>query len=452
MAVSETDGELQYGRARAGTTELQLIVDGDVVATFDLRPSLAALRAAQRDYAPRLDLYDAGLQCPLCQGVIDEDTRFAAVDDTIMCRECANIQDVESPAESDLSVTHDPTKSVLGESDLSHKRLIDYNINVATGCAHGCSFCYVPSTPQIATQQDRLQDAANVEDSMAEWGDYILYRDDAPERLRRELQTKASSSFDSWNESPEGQGIVGLSFHTDCYMSRRAADITRACIRELVHHDRHVRVLTRSPNLTRDIDLFREAGDLITVGVSIPTLDDAQLGAIETTAPPPSARFEAMQEVAEAGVNRYISMGPTLPTQDREDLRNLLQQLATLDPDVIFHEPLNPRGDNFERTVAAARSEEQHELAAAIEDLADKRAWREYAVNQLRTVHELSRELELPVYCWPTRELLNGDYSEYAQWWRAQESPETFAGRDPDWDIPPAVPDSAPNQLALSQF
>jgi DNA repair photolyase len=443
-------GELRYGESN-GKTVLQLCADGEVVDQYAMYPPLATLRAAQREHAPRLDLYDAGLHCPSCQRVISESTRFAAANNTIYCKACADIQGATSPAGSDLSETNDPTKTVLGESELYHKRLIDYNANIGTGCSHGCSFCYVPSTPQIRTQQGRLNEAADVEDSFEEWGNYMLYRDDAPERLRRQLRSKAP--FDNWQRTEEGQGIVGLSFHTDCYQSPRAADITRSCVRELIHHDRHVRILTRSPNVTRDADLYAAHSDQVTVGMSIPSLNDGELRAIETNAPPPTARYEALQEIADAGCRTYISMGPTLPTQDKHDLRLLLRKLADLNPDVIFHEPLNPRGKNFNRTVEAARKNDQPELAEAIEPLSDKETWRDYAIRHLQWVHELSNELSVPVYCWPTGELTSGRYSEYAEWWRSQESPEPFAGREPEWQTTPPLPDCAPGyKSTISDF
>jgi DNA repair photolyase len=448
-----SDVHFRYGPFEKGGTQLELVVDGETVETFDVHPKLSALRKAQRELAPDLDLYDADLRCPGCGATISEETRFAAYNDQVLCKSCADIQTTESPAGSDLTVTHDPTKSPLGMSELHHKRLMDWNVNIATGCSHSCSFCYVPATPQIRTQQDRLEENAGVEDSAAEWGDYVLYRDDAPERLRRLLEQKARGDFEGWERTEEGRGIVGMSFHTDCYQSPRAADITHACVRELIDHDRYVRILTRSPNVLRDVDLFQDAGDNVTVGMSIPCLDDAALRAIETKAPPPSARLDALRELADAGVNVYVSMGPTLPTQDREDLRELLQELATLDPGVIFHEPLNPRGPNFERTVAAARDRGQEDLAEEIALLEDKRTWRQYAVEQLRWVHELGRDMELPVYCWPTKELTSGAYADYAEWWRGQESPEPFGGRDPEWEVPPPVPTCAPRErTSLSDF
>lgn len=447
------EAHFQYGPTDRGGSQLELVAGDDVLETFDVHPSLSNIRAAARDHGLRIDLYDSEIQCAVCARVISEETRFASYRDQIMCKECADLQKTESPAGSNLDVTHDPTKTVIGESDLDHKRLQDWNANIATGCSHGCSFCYVPGTPMIRTQQDRLEEAADVRDSFDEWGDYVLYRDDAPERLRRQLETKANNDWKGWKQTPEGQGIVGISFHTDCYQSPRAADITRACVRELIEFDRHVRILTRSPIVVRDLDLFQEAGDNVTIGMSIPSLDDDVLRAIETKAPPPSARLNALKRISDAGVRTYVSMGPTLPTQDKSDLRDLLIELSTLDPDVIFHEPLNPRGKNFDRTVNIAREKGQETLADEIERLEHKRTWREYAFEQLMWVHSLGHELDLPVYCWPTKELKTGSYSEYAKWWRDQESPERFAGRQPDWDTTPPLPACAPqSRTSLSDF
>jgi DNA repair photolyase len=385
--------------------------------------------------------------------VIDEQTRFAAVDDEIMCRRCAELQDPEWPAGDHISKGTDPTISVLGKSKLHKKRLVDWNVNVATGCSHGCAMCYVPATPQVTTRKERISENAGGVDASAGWGRYVLYRDDAPEKLRRELAPKARRGFENFVRTEQGRGIVGLSFHTDCYQDRRAADITRACIRELVEHDRYVRVLTRSPIVTRDRDLFVEHSDRVTVGMSIPTLDDEAGRAIETAAPKPTARLAALRELASSGVRTFVSMGPTLPTASKADLRALLEALSTVAPDVIYHEPINPAGDNFERTVEAAVERGATELADAIRELNNDDEWREYALQQIRWVHELGRELELPVYCWPDTKLTSGPWSEYAEWWRDQESPEPFAGREVEWEIPPPLPSTAPKpRTELSEF
>jgi len=103
-------------------------------------------------------------------------------------------------------------------------------------------------------------------------------------------------------DRPWPRCIVMLSSGTDCYQDRRAAQITRGCIQELIEHDIPVRILSRSPNLTRDIDLFKKAGDRIAVGTSIPTFDASLVNALEPNAPPPQARWEALDQLFQAGV------------------------------------------------------------------------------------------------------------------------------------------------------
>ena len=210
--------------------------------------------------------------------------------------------------QTDITTGTDPTKAVLSESALNKKQLCDYNINTATGCKHGCRFCYVPSTPMIRTRPDMLSEHANVEHPQQEWGEYVLYRDDIIERIDGILDRKQT-----WKETPGGQGIVGISFGTDCYMDARSGKITRKVVESLASHERYARVLTRNPILAlQDADVFQAAGEYVTVGSSIPCMDAEHVTAIEPRAPPPEHRLRGLKEFAEMGVNTFVSISPTV--------------------------------------------------------------------------------------------------------------------------------------------
>jgi len=56
----------------------------------------------------------------------------------------------------------------LQKSALNKKSLCDYVVNIASGCLHGCTFCYVPSTPSIRTQQKRLHQKG-VDNPQLDW-------------------------------------------------------------------------------------------------------------------------------------------------------------------------------------------------------------------------------------------------------------------------------------------
>lgn len=399
---------------------------GEIIEEFGRQPTLDQLREVDRSHGDpltRLDLWDVGLLCSNCGESITD--RFSSdMNGNLLCWECAVGSDSQTDRRG-VSQTTDPTKAVLSESALYHKNLCNYVINVATGCTHGCKFCYVPSTPNIKMRGKMLEEQAGVDDGQQEWGSYLLYRDDLPERLHRKLNRKQT-----WKKEKGGRGVVMISSGTDCYQDRRAAQITRGCVIELVTHNRPVRILTRSPAVVRDMDVFKAAEGLVTVGTSIPSLNDEEVRSIEPGAPAPSTRLKALQELSDAGIPVYVSMSPTYPTQDKEDIRDLLKKFKSLNPDVIFHEPINPRGANFGMTVQAAREAGQETLAQELEALQRRDRWVEYSVNQLEWVKEIGAELGLPIHLWPDKQLLNhldGEQKrELSNKRESTTSPETY--------------------------
>lgn len=239
-----------------------------------------------------------------------------------------------------ITVNSEEIKQPLQETNLWKKYLGDYVINVASGCLHGCSFCYVPSTPAIRARETHLQERG-VEDPQ-DWGSYLIIRDNAPEKLEKILSGKRS-----WKESYQGRGVVLLCSGTDPYQNNRVANITRQCIEILLSYNKRVRILTRSPLFLNDLDLL--ANTLVTTGVSIPTLDDAFCRTVEMKAPRPSDRYRAIAKASEAGCRVYIAMAPTPPFYTQTDFSHLLTQFLKVNPEVIFWEPINLRGGNVER-------------------------------------------------------------------------------------------------------
>lgn len=346
-------------------------------------------------------------------------------------------EDDMSTQNGEVTTGEDPTKAILSESGLNSKHLCDYVVNVATGCRHGCKFCYVPSTPNIRTRPDMLEEEADVKDAQREWGNYVLYRDGLGERLRSHLENKRT-----WKETVKGQGIVGISFSTDCYMDGRAGKITRNVVDALSDHERYARVLTRNPILAlQDADIFKDAGEYVTIGSSIPCMDADRVRSIEPRAPAPNHRLRGLKEFNEMGVRTYVSMSPTYPTQDKDDLREQLECVAECDPDVVFHEPINPRGANFEMTVEAAKEAGQRDLARELNELSDQDYWINYAINHFKLVQEIGEDLGLPIHLWPDKELVKLAPKAEAEWlqeWRDRQSPEEFAYRDtPSGEMPP---------------
>ncbi|MCO8266706.1 radical SAM protein [Haloferax sp. AB510] len=274
-----------------------------------------------------------------------------------------------------------------------------------------------------------LEEELSVKDTQREWGSYVLYRDELGQRLREHLPRKRK-----WKRTEFGRGVVGISFSTDCYMDGRAGAITREVVDALTTHEEYARVLTRNPILAlQDHDVFVEGGEYVTIGSSIPSMNDEHVAAIEPSAPAPQHRLRGLKEFNELGVQTFVSMSPTYPTMDRRDIRKLLVQISECDPAVIFHEPINPRGANFDMTVEAARDAGEDELADALAELRDVSTWVDYAIDHLQTVQEIGEELGLPVHLWPDKELIKRTNDETSNWlteWRNRQSPEPFGNRE----------------------
>lgn len=338
-----------------------------------------------------------------------------------------------------VSTGDDPTKTILSDSALHKKYLCDYVINVATGCRHGCRFCYVPSTPNIRTRPGMLRDEAGVENPQEEWGQYVLYRDNIPDELPGILDRKRT-----WNSTRGGQGIIGVSFSTDPFMDDRAGSIAASVISTSAEHEKYVRILTRNTVLAADsIDVFKDASPYVTIGTSITTLKQEYTSVLEPKAPSPHRRLDGLSTFKDAGVPVYVSMSPTYPTLERDELFSLMERISTYDPDVVLHEPMNPRGSNFKLTVEAAEDNGLDTLASRFNDIRETETWVSYAVSQHYWAQQAAAEYDVSLNLLPDTSLIETAPDEYATWlreWRGRQSPESFADR-PSPEIPePELP------------
>lgn len=233
----------------------------------------------------------------------------------------------------------------LQKSALNKKSLCDYVVNIASGCLHGCTFCYVPSTPSIRTQQKKLRQKG-VENPQLDWGKYLFIREEVPEKLDTILTRKRK-----WEKTPSGKGVILLCSGTDPYQNKKTAAITRRTLEVLIKHDKNVRILTRGLLWQNDLDLLTHPN--ISLGMSIPCIDDELLKKIEPQAPLSSDRYKALQKGYEAKCRLYVAMAPTPPMITLENFKFNLDQFMKINPEVIFWEPINARGTNGKRMLAA---------------------------------------------------------------------------------------------------
>lgn len=279
----------------------------------------------------------------------------------------------------------------LQESALNKKGLCDYVVNVASGCLHGCTFCYVPSTPAIRTKQTQLREKG-VSNPQMDWGQYLFVREDIPEKLEKVLSRKKA-----WRETREGKGVVLLCSGTDPYQNKQTASVTREAVKVLLKYNKRVRILTRGLLWVNDIDVLKN--DNVIVGMSLPNLDDELSRKIEPQAPPPTERYKALIEGHKAGCRLYVAMAPTPPTMTLDHFKRDLEQIMRLNPEVIFWEPINARGTNGKRMLAASL-----EFTSSI---MSKQSWAETFKRQWEDIEAAAKDIGCldRLHIWPDPEL-----------------------------------------------
>lgn len=324
----------------------------------------------------------------------------------------------------DQSLTTSPTAkysvdlwkspAVISINNFVHKSLSNWAFNTAVGCSHGCRFCYVPDATTI--KLGPILAGHGVADPDGEWGSYVLLRP-WDEKLFLASLRSAEKTAPS-RLKPDGNRAVMYCSTTDPYQAIHHPDTARQ--RELMAHARfvvrrsleliltkstlNVRILTRSPLARIDFDLYRAFGPRLLFGMSLPTVRNDLSRIYEPMAPAPTQRLATLRAAKEAGLHVYVAIAPTYPECDESDLRATLEAVKDLEPQTIFHEPINIRAENIARIRTHAQS---FGVNLKTDVFASPKAWQDYAVGSLRTVERVANELGIAqhLHLWPDKSL-----------------------------------------------
>jgi DNA repair photolyase len=170
----------------------------------------------------------------------------------------------------------------------------EYTINPYRGCTHACVFCF-------ARKSHTYLDLNAGRDFERE----IVVKVNVPELLRGELAKP------SWKRE-----LVALGTNTDPYQwcesrYRMMPEILAA----LEEAETPVSVLTKSPLVLRDIDIYERMAKRLPVSVnlSVPTLDEKAWRATEPHTPSPAARLDAVAELRSRGIESGVLIAPLMP-------------------------------------------------------------------------------------------------------------------------------------------
>ena len=194
---------------------------------------------------------------------------------------------------------------------------LDFVINPYQGCTFACTYCYAAFFVPEEEQRER-------------WGKWVRVKTNAITKLRNSRQDLRGKT-------------VLMSSATDPYQPIESTlELTRSLLPILAKRGAHLAVLSRSPMVIRDIDLF-ERFDHINITMSITTDSDDIRKRFEPQCASIDRRFDAISRLAHEGFRTRINVAPLLPLSDvRLFAERIIETGASRVHINTFHEASGP--------------------------------------------------------------------------------------------------------------
>ncbi|MBL6752434.1 MAG: PA0069 family radical SAM protein [Nevskia sp.] len=202
-------------------------------------------------------------------------------------------------------VTAEPGKSIITRND-SPDLAFSQSINPYKGCEHGCIYCYARPSHAYLNLSPGL-----------DFETRIFYKPNAAQLLDAELRRPG------YLPSP-----IALGANTDPYQPvERQLRVTRSILEVLARFRHPVGIITKGTGIERDLDLIADlARDrLVSVGITITTLEPELKRTLEPRAAAPAARLRTMRRLADAGVPVRVMFSPVIPFVNDAELERVLE-------------------------------------------------------------------------------------------------------------------------------
>lgn len=202
----------------------------------------------------------------------------------------------------------DQTRNIIA-TNRSPDIPFDQSINPYKGCEHGCVYCYARPTHAFLDLSPGL-----------DFETRIFYKTDPVKRLREALDAPG------YECRP-----IAMGTNTDPYQpGERRFEITRRVLETLLEYRHPVTITTKGALVLRDLPLLRElaALRLVSVAVSITTLDNALKAKLEPRTASPAARLRTVRELASAEVPVGAMVAPVIPVINDGEIERIVAQAA----------------------------------------------------------------------------------------------------------------------------
>jgi DNA repair photolyase len=201
-----------------------------------------------------------------------------------------------------------------------------WSLNPYVGCEFGCSYCYARKTHEWVMERAAGRQAGKTAEesgytvrfpavmpsdrlAASTWEAFeheILVKNTAPDILLRTLNPE---------KLRDAELVIGTA--TDPYQpAEREFRLTRRVLEVLLRFEGlSIGLITKSPLVTRDLDLFQALGrrHTLSVNLSLASMDAGLVRRLEVRSPAPQARIRALARLAAAGIHAGLLIAPILP-------------------------------------------------------------------------------------------------------------------------------------------
>ncbi|MEQ1530760.1 MAG: PA0069 family radical SAM protein [Methylococcales bacterium] len=197
----------------------------------------------------------------------------------------------------------DSSKSIITYND-SPDLPFDRSINPYRGCEHGCIYCFARPSHAYLGYSPGL-----------DFESRILVKPNAARLLRQELSKK------NYRAAPLAMGT-----NTDPYQPLERRHKVMRQILEVLAETRHpLSIVTKSALIERDIDLLAAMAkqNLVSVFLSVTTLERSLARTLEPRAAAPQRRLETIAELHAAGIPVGVMIAPVIPALNDHELESI---------------------------------------------------------------------------------------------------------------------------------
>jgi len=218
-------------------------------------------------------------------------------------------EDEEGTASLPQTVLPDRAKSVITTNN-SPDVGFDQSINPYRGCSHGCVYCFARPTHAYLGLSPGL-----------DFETKLFYKDNAVELLRAELSKRNYQCK-----------TIALGINTDGWQPlERQMEVTRSVLEVLAECRHPLSIVTKSALIVRDLDLLQDLArdSLVSVMLSITTLDNEIKRTLEPRTASPAARLKVIEQLSAAGVPVGVMVAPVIPSLTDHEMESILEAART---------------------------------------------------------------------------------------------------------------------------